>query len=147
MVRGNEFGLVVLAALIGCLGGLAVAAMSVATQVLRETLYGLPPGNRLSGMSTLPPLLVLIGPAIGGALLALFTAGATRLRGPRRGTIVDPIEANALHGGRMSLRDSACVVCHNVISNGCGASVGLATARNWTGNGWRWRANGFTSAD
>ncbi len=39
--------------------------------------------------------------------------------------MVDPIEANALHGGRMSLTDSIIVAVQNLISNGFGASVGL----------------------
>ena len=42
---------------------------------------------------------------------------------PRRA--VDPIEANALYGGRMSLNDSLIVVVQTILSNGVGASVGL----------------------
>ena len=38
---------------------------------------------------------------------------------------VDPIEANALHGGRMSIRDSLIVALQTIVSNGFGASVGL----------------------
>lgn len=43
---------------------------------------------------------------------------------------VDPIEANALHGGRMSVRDSLIVTAQTIISNGFGASVGLEAIRN-----------------
>ena len=39
--------------------------------------------------------------------------------------MVDPIEANALHGGRLSLNDSLIIAAQNLISNGFGASVGL----------------------
>ena len=42
---------------------------------------------------------------------------------PRRP--VDPIEANALYGGRMSLNDSLILVGQTMLSNGGGASVGL----------------------
>ena len=45
---------------------------------------------------------------------------------PRRP--VDAIEANALHGGRMSMRDSLIVAVQTMISNGAGASVGLEAA-------------------
>ena len=38
---------------------------------------------------------------------------------------IDPIEANALHGGRMSMRDSIVVALQTMASNGFGASVGL----------------------
>jgi CIC family chloride channel protein len=43
----------------------------------------------------------------------------------RKKPMVDPIEANALHGGRLSLTDSIIVAIQNLISNGFGASVGL----------------------
>ncbi|GJE57174.1 chloride channel protein [Methylobacterium thuringiense] len=126
LVRGSEAGLVVLAAVIGCVGGFAVVAMGVVTQLLREALYHLPHGARLSAMTELPTELALAGPALGGALLGLLGLAMARRRGgqPRR-AMIDPIEANALHGGRMSLRDSVTVAVQNVISNGCGASVGL----------------------
>ena len=65
---------------------------------------------------------------------ALRGAGAGRAGAGRRGLAlarwwprraVDPIEANALYGGRMSLNDSLVVVAQTVLSNGVGASVGL----------------------
>lgn len=127
LVRGSEIGLIVLAALIGCCGGVAVAAMNLATQSMRELLYGLPPGLRLSAATDLPPLVMLLAPAFGGVLLALFTL-ALRWRGRPRRAVVDPIEANALHGGRMSIRDSTVVVIQNTISNGSGVSVGMEAA-------------------
>ena len=46
-------------------------------------------------------------PACGGLVLGLLALGVARWR-PRRA--VDPIEANALYGGRMSLMDSLIVV-------------------------------------
>ena len=126
-VRGSEIALVLLAAATGCLGGLAVAGMSGAAQWLREALYRLPDGARLSGLAALPPEGVLgfpvLGPAVGGLVLGLLTLALGR--GKRRRAAIDPIEANALHGGRMSLRDSAEVAGQNLVSNGCGASVGL----------------------
>ena len=42
--------------------------------------------------------------------------------------MVDAVEANALHGGRMSVSDSLVVAGQTVISNGFGASVGLEAA-------------------
>ncbi|MGA9456376.1 MAG: chloride channel protein, partial [Pseudolabrys sp.] len=60
-------------------------------------------------------------PSLGGLLFGLVTAFITR----RRGTEVDPIEANALHGGRMSMRGSLIVAAQTVWSSGIGASVGL----------------------
>ena len=125
LVRRSELGLVVLAGVTGCVAGAAVAGMNVATQALRETLYRLPHGTRLSAADGVTPLALLLGPCIGGILLGLVILAANAVRGRRRRPVIDPIEANALHGGRMSLRDSFYVALQNVISNGCGASVGL----------------------
>ncbi|WP_018261145.1 chloride channel protein [Methylobacterium sp. WSM2598] len=125
LVRGSEVGLVGLAILVGCLAGLAVSAMAFATQGLHRLIFGLSADGRLSAAPALPALLVLTAPALGGLLLGLVLRFGNRLRrGPGR-PVVDPIEANALHGGRLSLRDSVLVALQNLISNGCGASVGL----------------------
>ncbi len=79
-------------------------------------------------------------------MLGLVTLGITRLR-PRR--TVDPIEANALFGGRMSMTGSLIVVLQTIMSNGVGASVGLeagytqigsAIASRW-GHAFRVRRN------
>src|ERR1039458_9869914 len=69
----------------------------------------------------LTPLYAFLTPCLGGLLFGLATAYITR----RRGTEVDPIEANALHGGRMSIRGSLIVAAQTVWSSGVGASVGL----------------------
>jgi len=123
-VRGSEIGLVLLAALAGCVAGVAVAAMQGATQALREGLYGLPPGIRLSASHDLPALTLLLAPAVGGLVVGLLAHAVARRR-RRPHAVVDPIEANALHGGRMSVRGSGLVAVQNMISNGSGASVGL----------------------
>ncbi|GJE11046.1 MULTISPECIES: chloride channel protein [Methylobacterium] len=125
LVRRSEGGLVALATLVGSVAGVAVSAMSWVTQSLRELLFLLPSGLRLSAADTVTPALLLVGPCLGGALLGALIVGMQYVRGPRKRPAIDPIEANALHGGRMSLRDSVYLAAQNVISNGCGASVGL----------------------
>jgi CIC family chloride channel protein len=47
-VRAHETSLVVLAALVGTIGGLVVAAMSAAVEVLHVVLFNLEMGDRLS---------------------------------------------------------------------------------------------------
>jgi len=125
LVRGSEIGLIVLAALTGCGAGAAVAAMGLAAQTFREWLYGLPHGVHLSATHDLPALTLLLAPAAGGVLLGLLGFCLARWRGRRPQAVIDPIEANALHGGRMSVRGSGLVALQNTISNGSGASVGL----------------------
>ena len=122
LVRGDELWLVALAAFIGVAAGLAVVAMHLTSEWMHTTLFGLPPGQRLSAMTQVDPVRALLVPTLGGLALGLIGLGLTRWW-PRRA--VDPIEANALHGGTMSLNDSFVLVGQTVLSNGVGASVGL----------------------
>lgn len=122
LVRASEIGLVLVALAIGCLSGVLVSAIGVVAQVMHEFLFGLPREQRLSGATGLWWVAVLAVPTLGGALLGVVLYVGARLR---KRAAVDPIEANALHGGRMSLRDSVLVAFQNLISNGFGASVGL----------------------
>ena len=121
-VRADELWLVVLAAIVGIVGGLAVFCMGEITQQMHRVLFGLEGRDRLSGqveINGLRAIAVLCG---GGLVVGAFGWWATR-RWPRRA--IDPIEANALHGGRMSLNDSLIVVTQTLLSNGFGSSVGL----------------------
>jgi CIC family chloride channel protein len=121
LVRSSEIGIVVLASLVGVLAGLVVLAMSFTTQLLHELIFGLAHGQRLSITTTIPPWRAIAGPVLGG--LAIGCASWLFFR--RRKQPIDPIEANALHGGRMSFRDSVFVALQTMGSSGAGASVGL----------------------
>src|SRR4051812_1345557 len=122
IVRASEIGLIALAAVVGCLSGVLVSAMGLIAQGLHEALFGLPRGQRLSSAHGLNTPALLLVRAVGGALLGLVLVVGSRFR---KRPAVDPIEANALHGGRMSVKDSVLVAVQNLISNGFGASVGL----------------------
>ena len=121
MVRARESSIIVLAAVIGLVAGLVVAAMSEAVGLMHLVFFGLDPGERLSARAWINPLYAFLTPCLGGLVFGLVSAYVTR----KRGTEVDPIEANALHGGRMSLRGSLIVAAQTVWSSGIGASVGL----------------------
>jgi CIC family chloride channel protein len=121
-VRAHETSLVVLAALVGTIGGLVVAAMSAAVEGLHVLLFNLQMGERLSSQPRIEPLRALLVPSLGGLLLGLAFLLLLRWRPARE---IDPIEANALHGGRMSFRGSVVVALQTVWSSGVGASVGL----------------------
>ena len=123
LVRTNEIWLVALAAVVGVAAGLLVVAMNVGTQVLHELLFRIDSHERLSSAGRLDPLRALLVPSLGG--LALGVLGLVVARWWARGRAVDPIEANALLGGRMSLGDSIVVTLQTMLSNGVGASVGL----------------------
>lgn len=121
IVRARESSVVALAAVVGAVAGVAVAGMGQLVTLMHLVFFGLDPGERLSGQVSLDPVYALATPTLGGLLFGLVTAYITR----RRGTEVDPIEANALHGGRMSMRGSLIVAAQTVWSSGIGASVGL----------------------
>ena len=121
-VRAHETSLVILAAIVGGIGGLVVAAMSAAVDMLHVALFDLRAGDRLSSQVAIDPVRALLVPSLGGFLLGIAFLLLARWRPARE---IDPIEANALHGGRMSFRGSVIVALETVWSSGVGASVGL----------------------
>jgi len=122
VVRARESSLIALAALVGVIAGLVVAAMGDAVDLLHEFLFDLQHGERLSARLTLNPILALSVPLVGGIIFGIASEIIKRWRPERE---IDPIEANALHGGRMSLLGSIIVAAQTVWSSGVGASVGL----------------------
>ncbi|VIO80622.1 chloride channel protein [Bradyrhizobium ivorense] len=121
-VRAHETSLVVLAVLIGAIGGLVVAAMSGLVSVLHAVLFNLALGDRLSSQPSIDPVRALLVPSVGGLVLGIAFLLLIRVRPARE---IDPIEANALYGGRMSFRGSVIVALQTVWSSGIGGSVGL----------------------
>jgi CIC family chloride channel protein len=115
---------VVIAAAVGAAAGLAAIAIGMAAHGLQELFYSIDFDERLSAATKIAPERFVALP-LGGAVLAL--AGWLWAR-VKRGAPVDPVEANALRGGRMSLRDSLYVAFQTIVSNGFGASVGLEAA-------------------
>ena len=124
LVRADEAFLAVVAALTGVLSGVAVAALTTIVQWIHEGLFSLQRGERLTAAAHVDRWLAFGAPIVGGLVLGLVTEEIVRRRWKRRPP-VDPIEANALHGGRMSLTDTALLTLQNVISIGFGASIGL----------------------
>jgi CIC family chloride channel protein len=132
IVRARESSLVVLALVIGVLAGLGVVAMSGATNVLHWLFFDIPWKSRLSAVDFVDPRLAVAVPMIGGLIFGFALLLVSRWRPQRE---VDPIEANALHGGRMSLRGSLNVALQTIWSCGVGASVGLEAGYTQLGGG------------
>ncbi len=122
-IRASEFAFIVLAVGIGALAGLSSVILGALARTLQHWLFALPHATRLSAMPALGTVALLALPA-GGIILALFS-WVTRARKRR---LVDAVEANALHGGRMSMTDSLVISGQTLLSNGFGASVGLEAA-------------------
>lgn len=121
LVRSRETSIIVLAAAVGATGGLVVAGMGALVALMHSLLFGIPLHQRLSALPEIWPSQALI-PAVGGLVLGVSFLLLARWRPEPP---VDPIEANALRGGRMSIRDSLAVAGQTIWSSGVGASVGL----------------------
>jgi len=120
--RRSEIGLVAAAIVVGLTSGLAVTAMSYISSGLHRLVFGISDEQHLSSSDLDGNIAVLMAPIVGGIILGLLMLLLAKWR---KKPMVDPIEANALHGGRLSLTDSLIVAIQNLISNGFGASVGL----------------------
>ncbi len=132
LVRSSEVLLVLFSGLVGSMAGVFVTLMSYMAQFCHVLLYHIDFDQRLSASAKVYFPVALLAP-LGGGLLLGATEIWRRWRGSR--TPVDPVEANALRGGRMSFRDSVLVSLQTVISNGCGASVGLEAGYTQIGAG------------
>ena len=121
---------IALSALMGGGAGLMVAALSHMAFSLQAYLYGFSPDARLSAIPHLQWWRLLALP-VGGLLLGLTHWAMAKRQVPP----IDVIEANALYGGRIPLRDSLIVSVQTLISNGFGASVGLEAAYAQMGGG------------
>jgi chloride channel protein, CIC family len=132
LLRRNEFFLIPLALLVGFAVGAIVTAMSEIAQIAHVLIYGIPIDVRLSATDVVNPWAALLAPTTGGLVLGIMEWSRRRWK---IASAVDPIEANALRGGHLSLRDSVVVSSQTLISNGCGASVGLEAGYTQIGSG------------
>jgi CIC family chloride channel protein len=96
---------------------------------MQALIYGLS-GASLSASPSIDTGRLLALP-IAGLLLGLGSRAAIR----RWRTPVDVVEANALHGGAIPVRDTIIVCAQTIVSNGAGASVGLEAAYAQAGGG------------
>jgi CIC family chloride channel protein len=146
LVRADEIWLAMLAAGVGVLAGAGVAVMNLLTEIMHQRLFALPDGQGLSESMSVAPLRAFLVPTLGGAVLGISLLLLAWIR-PRK--LVDPVEANALYGGQVSLNDSLIVAGQTTWSNGVGASVGLeagyaqlgAGIASKLGRGFRLRRN------
>jgi|SRR5579871_1383326 len=121
-LRSSEPVQYFLCALLGAAVGTSVAGLQRLIDGLHRLSFKLPLEHTLSAGIGVDRTRILIVPAIGGLFLGLVSLIVRRYR---KSEIVDPIEANALHGGRMSMIDSVRLLVSTIVSNAAGASVGM----------------------
>ncbi|HYM32985.1 MAG TPA: chloride channel protein [Candidatus Cybelea sp.] len=132
VARKDELTLIVLALLVGVLAGVGVIVLRLMVDGVQRGAFGVfleRHPARAGDLAWWRPLAVL---CIGGLLYGL---GVSALRRWHPREAVDPIEANALHGGNISFRDSVLIALMTVASVGVGASVGLEAAVTQIGSG------------
>jgi chloride channel protein, CIC family len=129
LIRRNEVWFIALAAGVGAGAGLCVAVLLGSANLLHSLFFG---HAKLSSEASLASPYLALVPAGGGLILGLAGIFVQKWF-PKRP--IDPIEANALQGGRMSVKDSVLIAVQTVISNGFGASVGLEAAYTQMGSG------------
>lgn len=132
-LRNSTLAVLLLAAGIGGVIGLAVALLHDVVAWAQAAVFGLPDGLNLSQAVAGDPWRIALVPVAGGLLLGLLVK-LVRLWRPNE--IIDPIEANALYGGKMSMIDSLRLTLSTLLSNGSGASVGMEAAYTQAGSGF-----------
>ncbi|GAN74029.1 MULTISPECIES: chloride channel protein [Acidiphilium] len=147
LVRTDEIWLAMLAAVVGVLSGFCVYLMDFLSHHFHFWFFALPNLDEgLSQQTHIDPLRAIFVPILGGAVLGSV---AWLLGRYRMTNFVDPVEANALYGGKMSLRDSIIVAMQTSFSNGVGGSVGQEAGyaqfggglASWVGQHLRLRRN------
>lgn len=121
-LRSNEPVQIFVCAVVGGIIGVFVAGLRWVVDTLHYLSFNMSGEHRLSTGIDIDPLRILIVPLAGGLLIGVSALVMRRFR-PKE--IVDPIEANALHGGIMSMKDSLRLVVATVTSNAAGAAVGM----------------------
>lgn len=127
--RSSEAALVVLAVGVGMVAGLLMILQHGLAHSMQSAIYGLS-GPSLSAAPSIETVRLFALPIFGLVLGFASRAALRRWRTP-----VDVVEANALHGGAIPLRDTLIVCGQTILSNGAGASVGLEAAYAQAGGG------------
>jgi CIC family chloride channel protein len=121
-LRSSEMSIIMLCAPLGVAVGVVVFFLRELTYWLHDLFFGLPDHGYLSEQTYIEPLRLIVVP-IGVGLI--FGLSAWWVRRTRSAEITDPVEANALFGGRMSMLDSIRLTIATLQSNAAGGSLGM----------------------
>lgn len=131
-LRENQTGQALSCVPLGILVSIVTVLLHEAVSVAHRWTFGVQGHEELSNAASVDYFYIMVSPVLGGALLGLVLWVLKRWR---QGEIVDPIEANAIYGGRMSLIDSARLALAALLSNASGASIGMEAAYTQMGAG------------
>ena len=129
LIRRNEIAFTALAAIVGLFSGLAVVGMQEVIHLMGLWVFGAE--DPVSGVAWLDPLRAFAGPVAGGVLVGLtYLIGRRWFR-----RVADPIEANAVGGGKIGIPGSLYITAQTVLSSGFGGSVGMEAAYTQVASG------------
>lgn len=129
-LRESESAFIVLAVLVGSAAGVATLMQGWLAHELQHLFYGVTI-NRLSALASIKHPWRLLTLPLGGFALVMLNRWLAR----RGRTPIDVVEANALQGGRIPATDNLVIAAQTILSNGCGASVGLEATYAQMGGG------------
>lgn len=121
-LRSWEPGIIMLCAPLGIAVGVVVFLLRQTVYALHDWMFGLPAHSYLSEQTYIDPTRLLIVPV---AMSLFFGYLAWLWRRKRSAEVTDPVEANALFGGRMSMLDSIRLSIATLTSNAAGGSLGM----------------------
>jgi CIC family chloride channel protein len=131
-LRSSDLAQIGACAVVGAFVGALVDLLRQLVERLHRADFVLPRHGLLSTGLHLDHARIVMVPLIGGFVLGALALWARRYRSH---DIVDPVEANALYGGRMSLLDSIRLMLATLISNAAGASLGMEAGYSQIGAG------------
>jgi CIC family chloride channel protein len=121
-LRSNEPTQILVCAIFGALIGALVTGLHWGIDWAHGVIFNIAGNHTISTGIGIDAQRILIVPVLGGLILGL---GAVVMRRLKPTDVVDPIEANALHGGRMSMTDSLRLLIATIWSNASGVAVGM----------------------
>ncbi len=131
IISKQKFFFFILAIISGIIGAFAVEFLNRSSLLLHRLLFHLSGSGHLSGLSLVNPWYCICIPLLG----AIGLAATYRYLGPYfNSKIADIIEANALYGGKLSVKDSLYITIQTLFSNGFGISLGLESAYTQVGS-------------
>lgn len=130
-LRSSEASIIMLCAPLGIVVGIVVYILREIVYGLHTLFFGLAPGSYLSEQTHIDTWRIALVPV---AVCLFFGVLAYLIRRTRSAEITDPVEANALFGGRMSMGESIRLTLATMISNAAGGSLGMEAGYTQSGS-------------
>lgn len=132
LIRDSQWWQILCCTGLGMVVGVVIALLHEMVQFLHRWMFNLHSEERLSAALDIDTMLIWLVPILGGLAVGVNNLLLDKWRSKE---IVDPIEANAVLGGRMSMRDNLKLLWLSLLSNGSGASMGMEAAYTQMGSG------------